>query len=315
MNPQRLAHFSAIVHAGSISKAALKLGIGKSVLSRQLAKLEDELGTRLIQRSTRRLTLTEIGELVFAEALHIDQAVANIEQLTEQHQSEVKGRLRVTCPGPLGQLYLVPLLVEFTAAYPNIEVSLSVEDRMVDLIAEHIDVALRVAHLEDSTLVARKLSDNPRVLVAAPSYLARRGKPQVPTDLQAHDCLVYSSGARVFDEWWFIKDGISVPVRVPGKIQINDGMALVAGALAGGGLTLIDRLLVAHELAIGSLVPLLLDYQLRAGQPVYAVYPARPWLALKTSTFVAFLQERLFAFSGEFGLHVGDFPVLLAKRS
>ena len=294
MNPQRLAMFSAIVRAGSISKAAVTLGIGKSVLSRQLAKLEAELGARLIQRSTRRLTLTEIGELVFAETGHIDRAVANIEQLTEQHQSEVKGRLRVTCPRPLGQRYLVPLLVEFTTTYPKIEVALSVDDRMVDLIAEHIDVALRVAHLEDSTLVARKLCDNPRVLVAAPAYLARRGTPQVPNDLLNHDCLLYSSSARVFDEWGFTKEGVSTPVRVPSKIQINDGMALAAGAVAGGGLTLIDRLLVGHELANGSLVQLLPEYQLRPGQPVYAVYPARPWLALKTSTFVAFLQERLF---------------------
>ena len=295
MNPQRLALFSAIVHAGSISKAAATLGMGKSVLSRQLVKLEDELGTRLIQRSTRRLTLTEIGELVFAEALHIDRAVSNIEQLTEQHQSEVKGRLRVTCPRPLGQRYLVPLLVEFTTLYPKVEVALSVDDRMVDLIAEHIDVALRVAHLDDSTLVARKLCDNPRVLVASPAYLARRGTPQQPTDLLAHDCLLYSSGARVFDEWSFTKDGVNMPVRVSSKIQINDGMALVAGAVASGGAMVIDRLLVAHELAEGSLIQLLPDYQLRAGQPVYAVYPARPWLAFKTATFVSFLQERLFA--------------------
>ena len=295
MNPQRLALFSAIVHAGSISKAAATLGMGKSVLSRQLAKLEDDLGTRLIQRSTRRLTLTEIGELVFAEARHIDQAVANIEQLTEQHQSEVKGRLRVTCPRPLGQRYLVPLLVEFTTTYPKVEVALSVDDRMVDLIAEHIDVALRVAHLEDSTLVARKLCDNPRVLVASPAYLARRGTPHVPTDLLGHDCLLYSSGARVFDEWSFLRDGMHTPLRAPGKIHINDGMALVAAAVAGGGAMVIDRLLVGHELADGSLVQLLPDYQLRPGQPVYAVYPARPWLAFKTATFVAFLQERLFA--------------------
>ena len=295
MNPQRLALFSAIVHAGSISQAASTLGMGKSVLSRQLAKLEDDLGTRLIQRSTRRLTLTEIGELVFAEARHIDQAVANIEQLTEQHQSEVKGRLRVTCPRPLGQRYLVPLLVEFTTTYPKVEVALSVDDRMVDLIAEHIDVALRVAHLEDSTLVARKLCDNPRVLVASPAYLARRGAPHVPTDLLGHDCLLFSSGARVFDEWSFTKDGVHTPVRAPGKIHINDGMALVAAAVAGGGAMVIDRLLVGHELADGSLVQLLPDYQLRPGQPVYAVYPARPWLAFKTATFVAFLQERLFA--------------------
>jgi DNA-binding transcriptional LysR family regulator len=295
MNPQRLALFSAIVHAGSISKAAASLRMDKSVLSRQLAKLEDELGTRLIQRSTRRLTLTEIGELVFAEAQHIDRAVSNIEQLTEQHQSEVKGRLRVTCPRPLGQRYLVPLLVEFTATYPKVEVVLSVDDRLVDLIDEHIDVALRVAHLEDSTLIARKLSENPRVLIASPSYLARRGTPGSPADLLAHDCLVYSNRARVFDEWNFSKDGVKTPVRVQSRIQINDGMALVAGAVAGGGVMVIDRFLVAHELADGSLVQLLADYQLGDGQPIYAVYPARPWLAFKTATFVAFLQERLFA--------------------
>lgn len=294
MNPQRLALFSAIVHAGSISKAASGLGMGKSVVSRQLAKLEDELGARLIQRSTRRLTLTEIGELVFAEAQHIDRAVANIEQLTEQHQNEVMGRLRVTCPRPLGQRYLVPLLVEFTALYPKVEINLSVDDRMVDLIAEHIDVALRVAHLEDSTLIARRLCDNPRVLVAAPAYLARKGTPRVPTNLLAHDCLLYCSGARVFDEWSFSQDGVTTLVRVPGTLQINDGMALVAAAVGGGGVMVIDRLLVAQELAQGSLVQLLPDYQLRAGQPVYAVYPARPWLAFKTATFLAFLQERLF---------------------
>lgn len=294
MNPQRLALYSAIVHAGSISKAAASLGMGKSVLSRQLAKLEDELGTRLIQRSTRRLTLTEVGELVFSEAQHIDRAMANIEQLTEQHQSEVKGRLRITCPRPLGQRYLVPLLVEFTATYPKVEVALSVDDRMVDLISEHIDVAIRVAHLEDSTLVARKLCENPRILVASPAYLARRGTPKEPADLLSHDCLLYSNGARVFDEWSFTKDGINTPVRASGKIQINDGMALVAGAVAGGGVMVIDRLLVAQELADGSLVQLMPDYQSRAGQPVYAVYPARPWLAFKTATFVAFLQERLF---------------------
>lgn len=294
MNPQRLAVFTAIVRAGSISKAAITLGIGKSVLSRQLAKLEDELGARLIQRSTRRLTLSEIGELVFAEAQHIDRAVANIEQLTEQHQSEVKGRLRVTCPRPLGQRYLVPLLVEFTATYPKIDVALSVDDRMVDLISEHIDVALRVAHLEDSTLVARRLCDNPRVLVASPAYLARRGTPRVPTDLLAHDCLLYSSAARVFGEWTFTKNGVNSVVRVSSKLQINDGMALVAGAVSGGGAMVIDRLLAAHELAEGRLVELLPDYELPVGQPVYAVYPARPWLAFKTKTFLSFLQERLF---------------------
>ena len=295
MNPQRLAHFSAIVAAGSISKAAQALGCGKSVLSRQLAKLEAELGARLIQRSTRRLTLTEIGELVFAQAQHIDQAMANIEQLTEQYQSEVKGCLRVTCPRPLSQRYLVPLLVEFTRLHPKLEVALSVDDRMVDLIAEHIDVGIRVAHLEDSSLVARKLGENPRVMVAAPAYIARAGTPLTPLELTQHECLVYTSGARVFDNWSLLRDGENTVVQVPRKIQINDGMALVAAACAGGGILAIDRLLVDQELASGALVPVLPAYSLRPGQPIYAVYPARPWLAFKTAMFVSYLQGRLLA--------------------
>lgn len=294
MNPQRLALFSAIVQAGSISKAALGLGASKSVLSRQLAKLEDELGARLIQRSTRKLTLTEIGELVYAEAQRIDQAMANIDELTGQYQKEVSGRLRVTCPRPLGQRYLVPLLVEFAQRYPKLEVSLQVDDRMVDLIAENIDVAIRVAHLEDSTLVARRLGENPRTMVASPAYLQRAGTPQTPEDLRQHDCLVYASGARVFDTWSLEGDEETTVLQVPHRLQINDGMALVAAACAGGGVLVIDRLLVNEELASGVLVPVLPQYRLRAGQPIYAVYPARPWLAFKTATFIAFLQERLF---------------------
>ena len=293
MNPQRLSQFSAIVQAGSISKAALTLGCAKSVLSRQLTKLEAELGARLIQRSTRRLTLTEIGELVYAQAQQIDKAVANIEQLTEQHQSEVTGCLRVTCPRPLGQRYLVPLLVAFTRLHPKLEVALTVDDRMVDLIAEHIDVAIRVAHLEDSSLVARQLGENTRVMAASPSYLARAGTPQHPSELLNHECLVYSSGARVFDSWTLLRDGQPTVVQVPKKIQINDGMALVAAACAGGGILAIDRLLVDEELSSGALVPVLPDYSLRPGQPIYAVYPARPWLAFKTATFIAFLQDKL----------------------
>ena len=295
MNPQRLAQFSAIVRAGSISQAALDLGCDKSVLSRQLTKLEAELGTRLIQRSTRRLTLTEIGELVFAQAQQVDKALANIGQLTEQHQKEVRGCLRVTCPRPLGQRYLVPLLVEFTRLHPKLEVALSVDDRMVDLIAENIDVAIRVAHLEDSNLVARQLGENPRVVVASPSYLERAGTPQTPEELSQHECLVYTHGPRIFDNWSLLRDGETTLVQVRSRIQINDGMALVAAACAGGGILAIDKLLVSEELANGALVPVLPLYGLRPGQPVYAVYPARAWLAFKTATFISFLQARLLA--------------------
>lgn len=294
LNPQHLAIFSAIIHTGSISQAAAQLGCGKSVVSRQLAKLEADLGARLIQRSTRKLTLTEVGELVLQEARQIERALSNIEQLAGQYQQQVKGRLRVTCPVAMGQRHLVPLLAEFTARYPAVEISLQVEDRLVDLIADQIDVALRVSHLEDSSLIARKLADSPRVLCAAPAYLARAGTPATPEDLLRHACLLYSSGGRVFDEWTFLQGEAVKQVRVHGPLQINDGMALVAAACAGAGILLMDRLMVARELAQGELLELLPDYRLRPGFPIYAVYPARDWLALKTAAFVAFLQERLF---------------------
>lgn len=294
LSPQHLATFSAIVSAGSISKAATRLGCGKSVVSRQLAKLEADLGARLIQRTTRRLTLTEVGEAVLQEAQQIDRSLANVEQISGQFQQEVRGRLRVACPRPLGQRYLVPLLTAFTQQHPQVEITLVVEDRLTDLVAEQIDVAIRVAHMEDSTLVARKLAPNPRVLVAAPAYLARAGTPKTPADLAQHNCLLYISGTTVRDEWTFRKGTSTTPVRATGNIKMNDGMALAASACAGAGITVLDRLLVEPELASGVLVELLPDYRLAAGPPVYAVYPARKWLPLKTKTFVAFLQKRLF---------------------
>ena len=292
LNPQHLATFSAIVSAGSISKAAARLGCGKSVISRQLAKLEADLGTRLIQRTTRRLTLTEVGEVVLQEAQQIERSLANVEQITGQFQQDVRGRLRVACPRPLGQRYLMPLLTEFMLLHPLVEITLVVEDRITDLIAEQIDVAIRVAHLEDSTLVARKLASNPRVLVAAPGYLARAGTPQTPEDLSQHNCLLFVSGSTVWNEWSFSDGATSVSISAQGSIRMNDGMALAASACTGAGITVLDRLMVDQELASGALVELLPAYRLNSGPSIYAVYPARKWLARKTTAFVAFLQEK-----------------------
>ncbi|MBI3731247.1 MAG: LysR family transcriptional regulator [Burkholderiales bacterium] len=294
LNPQHLAVFASIIRAGSISKAAVQLGCGKSLLSRQLAKLEQDLGARLIQRSTRKLTLTEIGEQVLHEAQRIDTALANIEQMAGQHQQEVKGRLRVTCPMPAVSR-LVPVMMEFCRRYPQIDFALQVEDRLVDLIAGQIDVAIRVSHLEDSNLIARKLVDSQRILCAAPAYLASAGHPVVAGDLAQHACLLYINAAgRTNDEWTLLEHGEIRKVRVSSHFQSNNGLALVAAACSGAGILLIDRLIVSKHLQSGELVAVLDNYQLPSGSPVYAVYPARDWLALKTATFVAFLQEILF---------------------
>jgi DNA-binding transcriptional LysR family regulator len=291
LNPQHLANFAAIVQAGSISHAAKAQGCGKSVVSRQLARLEADLGSRLIQRSTRRLALTEIGELVLQQALQIERALANIAQMTDQHQQQVQGQLRVSC-SMAGRGKVVPLLAEFVTLYPQVNVVLQLEDNLVDLIAQQIDVAIRASHLADSSLIARKLTDNPNVLVAAPAYLARAGTPRTPQDLRGHACLVYASGGRASNEWTFGGPDGAQKVRVEGPLQINDGSALVTAACIGMGVLLIGRFLVGRELARGELVELMPDYRPQSGLPIYAVYPARDWLALKTATFIGFMQER-----------------------
>ena len=291
-NPQRLAIFATIIQSGSISAAAQQLQIGKSVVSRQLAKLEEELGARLIQRSTRRLALTEIGELVLQQARQIERALDNIEQLTEQHQQQVRGLLRVSCSmaarGPL-----VPLVAEFTALYPQVKVAMQLEDRLVDLIEDQIDVAIRTSNLVDSTLVARKLAETPSVIVAAPSYLARAGTPQTPQELQQHACLLYANGGRVFDQWSFMGEHGAYTVAVDGPLQINDGGSLVIAALSGVGILRVPLALVRKELASGELVRVLAEWPLPPAPGTYAVYPARDFLAPKTSAFINFLAERL----------------------
>ncbi|HEX7640840.1 MAG TPA: LysR family transcriptional regulator [Burkholderiaceae bacterium] len=291
-NPQLLSIFSAIVQHGSISRAAEQLDIGKSVVSRQLAKLEEELGARLIQRSTRRLALTEIGEMVLQEARRIEQSLTNIEQLTDQYQAQVRGVLRVSC-SVSGRLLVVPAIAEFVTKYPQVKVDLVLEDRLVDLIAEQIDLAIRSSPLEDSSLVARKLFDNKRTLVASPDYLKRAGAPQTPQDLSAHACLIYTNGGRVYDEWTFLDDEGPYKVRVSGPIQINDGSALSTAAVCGAGIQMIPERLVRGELARGELVRVLPDCRLPTAAPVYAVYPARDFLPLKISAFIEFLQKGL----------------------
>jgi DNA-binding transcriptional LysR family regulator len=292
LNPQHLAIFSTIVQTGSISKAAIQLGCGKSVVSRQLARLEADLGARLIQRSTRRLALTEIGEIVLQEARLIEQSLTSIEQLTDQYQQQVRGLLRISCSNA-GRKLIVPLIAEFSRLYPQVKFALRLEDQLVDLIADQIDVAIRVSPLADSTLVARKLAENPRIVVAAPSYLVHAGTPNTPAELSSHACLIYENGGRVYDQWTFMDEEGSYKVRVTGAIQINDGSALVTAAVSGAGILLIPAKVVEEELARGELVQVLADCTLPPGSPIYAVYPARDWLPLKTSIFVQFLQEKM----------------------
>ena len=291
-NPQHLAIFAAIIQAGSISAAAAKLGCGKSVVSRQLARLEEELGARLIQRSTRRLALTEIGQLVLQQARQIEQALDNIGQITDHYQQQVRGTLRVSAAVGAQRL-LVPMLADFMLQFPQVKIALQLDDRMVDLIAEQVDVAIRTSDLVDSSLVARKLSDNASIIAAAPSYLARAGTPRTPQELREHACLLYVNGGNVYDQWTFVGDDGVYAVQVDGPLHVNDAGSLVMAAVAGAGIVRVQRMLLRPELARGDLVQLLADHPLPPSPATYAIYPAREFLPLKTAAFIDFLQQRL----------------------
>nr|WP_314898931.1 LysR substrate-binding domain-containing protein [uncultured Deefgea sp.] len=199
-----LALFACVVRHGSMSSAAKELGLSRSSVSKQLTKFEQHLGARLLQRTTRQLALTELGEEVWREAQAIELALDNVAAITDNYQQHVKGRLKVSCSSSIGRAHLLPLLPEFMQQYPEIDLVLLFEDRMADLAAEQIDLAIRIGHLPDSSLVARKLGELERQLVASPAYLAKNPAPSTPQALTQHNCLCYRNNTTTMDVWRFM---------------------------------------------------------------------------------------------------------------
>ena len=191
------------------------------------------------------------------------------------------------------QRLIVPLVAEFTLLYPQVKIALQLDERLVDLIGEHVDVAIRTSDLVDSSLIARKLTETSSIIAAAPSYLARAGTPHTPQALREHACLLYVNGNTVYDQWTFSGDGGTYAVQVDGPIHINDRSSLVTAAVAGAGILRVQRSLMASELLRGDLVHVLAQYPLPSGPSTYAIYPAREFLSLKTAAFIDFLQQRL----------------------
>ena len=288
-----LALFARIVEFGSLSAAASFMGLSRSVASKQLKALETRLGARLLQRTTRKLTLTEAGEQIVDEARKVAEALDSIVRKSEELQGQVRGHLRVSCSTGLGKVHLVPLLKDFCARYPNVDVQLLLEDRFADLIAEQIDVAIRIGHLPNSSLVARRLGETRWQLSASPDYLARRGEPSSPQDLLKHDCLYYRNAQHSMNEWGFHGPRGHQRVTVRGALCINDATALVDAAKKGMGILLIDRNMLGDALQTGELRALLPDWVPGAGFPIYALYPARQHLPEKTRVFVEYLAELL----------------------
>lgn len=288
-----LALFLRVLDRGSISAAARSLDLSPAVASQRLVRLERELGVRLLHRTTRRLHPTPEG-LALAEqgrglVEDLDALVGSLRQSGER----VSGTLTVTTSATFGRLHLSPLLMEFMALNPQLRVNVDLNDRVVDLVTAGFDLAVRVGALADSSLVARRLAPNQRVLVASPHYLALRGTPQAPADLADHDCLILT-GANGRQDRWTMEDGQGgeTTVQVQGRLESNFGELLRDAAVAGSGIALHSTWHVADDLKAGRLRVVLPDYPLTA-TGIWAVMPQRRLVPPRVRAFVEFLADRL----------------------
>jgi len=286
-----LEAFARVAETGSFSAAARALALSKSLISRQVSALEAELGARLIARTTRSLALTEVGRGYYEQVARILAQMEEADLSVSQLQATPRGKLRVNAPMSFSLLRLAPVLPDFLALYPEIDVDLSMNDRRVDLMEEGFDLAIRLGRLAESSLIARKLGPMQRIVCASPAYLAERGLPQVPADLKVHDCLCYSNADTV-DEWRFSgPEGRPITVEVKGRVRANNGDLLRLAALRGLGLVDLPGFLVGADIEAGALVPVLREY-IRQEGGVYAVYPHARYLPPKIRVFIDFLAER-----------------------
>jgi DNA-binding transcriptional LysR family regulator len=283
--------FVRVVDAGSISAAADQLGVAKSAISRRLSELETRLGVQLLRRTTRRLNLTDSGRGFYDRCLRILADLEEAEAAVSRAHATLRGRLRVAAPLSFGLRHLGPAITEFMRAHPLVEFDLDFNDRQVDLLAEAIDVAIRIARLEDSSLIARRLWSSRLVLCASPAYLQAHGMPAAPEDLAAHRALVYSHAQDPGQLTLHGDDGREHRVRVPERLRANNGDFLCQAAVAGEGLVLSPSFIVHDALRSGALVRVLPAY---AADEVhaYAVYPQTRHLSQRVRAFVDFLAER-----------------------
>lgn len=284
--------FVGVVDAGSISGAADRLEVAKSAVSRRLADLEARLGAQLLHRTTRRLTLTDSGRAFYERAKDILADLDEAEQAVSQAHGAVRGRLKVALPLAFGIKHVGPLVNEFMALHPDVEFDLDFNDRRIDLMQEGFDLAIRVAKLPDSSLIARKLAPVRSLLCASPDYLARHGKPARAADLTRHAGLAYSNLANP-GTWNFVgPDSQPGSVQVPIKLRANNGDFLTQAAIAGQGVILHPTFYLNEAIRAGKLVPLLTDHAWPEVN-AYAVYPPTRHLSRRVRAFVDFLAERL----------------------
>ena len=286
-----MAVFVRVVEASSFAAAARHFGMSPAMVSKHVQTLEQRLGVRLLNRTTRHVSATEVGQTYYERCQRILTELDATERAVGDQQSAPRGRLRIAAPVSFGMRHLAPAVAEYLARYPDVSIDLNLDDPSVDLLEEGLDLAIRVGRLADSSLIARKLCAAETILCAAPDYLAARGTPQTPDDLAGHHCLVYSYSTPR-GVWRFTDSGGGeYTVRIDGRVQANSGDALRELALHGLGIILLPDFIVDDDVRAGRLVRLLGDYT-KAETPVHAVYPHGRFLTAKTRSFIDFLAAR-----------------------
>ncbi len=283
--------FLRVVEEGRFSGAARSLGISTSAVSKQVRRLEDHLGIRLLNRNTRGISLTGEGEVYFREARGLAGQLQDLESLAMSLGDTVRGPLRVCSTVAFAKTWLLPQVRDFLQRYPDINIEFELTDSPVDFLQQNVDVAIRFSEqVHDTSVVARRLAVNRRVVCAAPAYLDRHGTPEHPDDLERHNCLRLSTVNR-WNEWRFDRDGQSRVLRVTGNFRSNDADAIYHATLEGLGIARLSTYIVADDIASGRLVRLLPDY-VDMSSNLLAVYPDRRNLPRKVSVFIDYLMER-----------------------
>ncbi|WP_163135200.1 LysR family transcriptional regulator [Agarivorans sp. Alg241-V36] len=285
--------FVAVVEHGGFSPAARSLGISKSAVSKRINQLEQQLGVKLLHRTTRKLSLTEAGKHYFEHAAKANNAAKDAEDAVAQLQGEPQGLLRINTPMSFGRLHIAPLIGKFLQRYPKITIDMMMDDKVVDLVAEGFDVAIRAGNLPDSSLIIRKLAPLKSVLCASPEYLKQHGIPQTIEQLAAHNCLQFSY-SRDLKEWTFMRDGQSQSIEIKGNYRVNNSEALREAMLQGLGIGRLPTFVAGPDIVAGRLISLLNQYQMPS-QSIYAVFSERQFLPAKVRAFVDFAIEHLAA--------------------
>jgi DNA-binding transcriptional LysR family regulator len=292
MQWQGICEFTAVAESGNFTQAAKKLLISTAQVSRQVSELEQRLNTKLFYRTTRKVTLTEEGQLFYQQCRGILDGLENAERSLTNLQSTPQGKIKISAPVTYGERHIIPLINQFLIQYPQVEIEVQLSNQRINLIEEGYDLAIRLGQLDDSSLIAKRISSRQHFLCASPSYIEQHGKPEIINDLKHHNCLLGSADFWLFSDPKSKDQQSDKKIRVTGSLRCNSGLGLVDAALKGIGIVQLPEYYISEHINKGELITLL-EQQQREQEGIWALYPQNKYLASKVRLLIDFLKDNL----------------------